>query len=67
VVKDIDALKHRLEASSKKHLGRHSVLLEEFVPFERELALIAARSASGEIVTYPIVETQQEEQVCRRA
>ncbi|MBD2531114.1 5-(carboxyamino)imidazole ribonucleotide synthase [Nostoc flagelliforme FACHB-838] len=41
-------------------------LLEEFIPFERELAIIAARSVEGEIVTYPVVETQQEEQVCRR-
>jgi len=29
-------------------------------------AVIAARSTGGEIVTYPIVETQQQEQVCRR-
>jgi len=28
--------------------------------------VIAARSTGGEIVTYPIVETQQQEQVCRR-
>ncbi|MEA5515018.1 5-(carboxyamino)imidazole ribonucleotide synthase [Nodularia sp. UHCC 0506] len=41
-------------------------LIEEFVPFERELAIIAARSVEGEVVTYPVVETQQEEQVCRR-
>ncbi len=41
-------------------------MLEEFVPFERELAIIAARSAEGEIVIYPVVETQQEQQVCRR-
>lgn len=41
-------------------------LLEEFVPFERELAVMAARSPSGEIITYPIVETQQERQVCQR-
>ena len=41
-------------------------LVEEFVPFERELAVMAARSATGEIVVYPVVETQQEEQVCRR-
>lgn len=41
-------------------------LVEEFVPFTRELAIIAARSVSGEIVTYPVVETQQEQQVCRR-
>ncbi len=41
-------------------------LLEEFVPFERELAIVAARGVSGEVKTYPIVETQQETQVCRR-
>jgi 5-(carboxyamino)imidazole ribonucleotide synthase len=41
-------------------------LIEEFVDFDRELAIIAARGANGEVVTYPILETQQEEQVCRR-
>jgi len=49
-----------------ERLGRASVLLEEFVPFERELAAIACRSVSGDIAVYPIVETQQEDQVCRR-
>ncbi|MEG3846333.1 5-(carboxyamino)imidazole ribonucleotide synthase [Microcoleus sp. herbarium19] len=44
-----------------------SLLVEEFVPFDRELAAIAARSATGEIAIYPIVETQQENQVCRLA
>ncbi len=43
-----------------------SFLVEEFVPFVKELAIIAARSSNGEIVTYPVVETQQEKQVCRR-
>jgi 5-(carboxyamino)imidazole ribonucleotide synthase len=43
-----------------------SWLLEEFIPFERELAVMAARSVTGEIVVYPVVETQQENQVCRR-
>jgi 5-(carboxyamino)imidazole ribonucleotide synthase len=41
-------------------------LLEAFVPFERELAVMVARSAAGELVVYPVVETQQEQQVCRR-
>jgi 5-(carboxyamino)imidazole ribonucleotide synthase len=41
-------------------------LIEEFIPFDRELAIIAARGVSGEIATYPILETQQQEQVCRR-
>ena len=53
------------EATLEK-LGENPVLLEEFVPFERELAVIAARSVAGEVVVYPVVETQQEEQVCRR-
>lgn len=41
-------------------------LIEEFVPFERELAVMGARSISGAVVVYPVVETQQENQVCRR-
>ncbi|MBE9103146.1 5-(carboxyamino)imidazole ribonucleotide synthase [Vacuolonema iberomarrocanum] len=41
-------------------------LLEEFVPFEREMAVMAARSTTGETVVYPVVETQQVDQVCRR-
>ncbi len=47
--------------------GNPSVLLEAFVPFDRELAVVVARSVSGEVALYPIVETQQEQQVCRRA
>ena len=49
-----------------KTLHDQPLLVEEFVPFERELAVMAARSVTGEIVVYPIVETQQENQVCRR-
>lgn len=42
------------------------ILIEEFIPFERELAVMVARSRDGQIVTYPVVETQQADQVCRR-
>ncbi len=41
-------------------------LLEEWIPYERELAVIVARSLSGEICVYPVVETLQVQQVCRR-
>lgn len=41
------------------------LLIEEFIPFERELAVMAARSVTGEIRIYPVVETYQENQVCR--
>jgi 5-(carboxyamino)imidazole ribonucleotide synthase len=46
--------------------GQAPVLLEEFVPFQKELAVMVARSASGEIAVFPTVETQQVEQICRR-
>ncbi|MEW6497298.1 MAG: 5-(carboxyamino)imidazole ribonucleotide synthase [Cyanobacteriota bacterium] len=49
-----------------KKLEYKPVMLEKFVPFERELAVMAARSVTGDVVVYPVVETQQEEQVCRR-
>jgi 5-(carboxyamino)imidazole ribonucleotide synthase len=42
-------------------------MVEAFVPFERELAVMAARSPTGEIALYPAVETYQEQQVCRWA
>lgn len=46
-------------------IGAENLLMETFVPFERELAIMAARSARGEMVIYPIVETEQQNQVCR--
>ncbi len=51
--------------SIRAKLKGQSLLVEKFVPFDRELAVIAARSANGEMAIYPIVETQQENQVCR--
>ena len=41
------------------------MLLEEFVRFAKELAVMVARNVSGEIVVYPVVETYQKNQVCR--
>jgi 5-(carboxyamino)imidazole ribonucleotide synthase len=40
------------------------VLVEEFVPFARELAVMVARRPSGETVPYPVVETRQRDHVC---
>lgn len=57
---------HNLIHDRSDPLPASTFLLEAFVPFERELAVMVARSASGETVVYPVVETQQEQQVCRR-
>jgi 5-(carboxyamino)imidazole ribonucleotide synthase len=42
-------------------------MAEAFVPFERELAIMAARSVTGEIALYPVIETHQQQQVCHWA
>lgn len=47
-------------------MGKAPALLESYVKFSAEIAAIAARSESGEYAIYPVVETQQVEQVCRR-
>jgi 5-(carboxyamino)imidazole ribonucleotide synthase len=38
--------------------------IEEMVPFEKELAVMVARSIGGEIVTYPVVETIHKDNIC---
>jgi 5-(carboxyamino)imidazole ribonucleotide synthase len=63
-IRDFTALSNWITAWSQSNT---EILLEEFVPFVKELAVMAARSADGEIMTYAIVETQQVDQVCRRA
>lgn len=57
---------HKRFQERSAQLADTPLLVEEFIPFERELAVIAARSVSGEVVVYPVVETQQDNQVCRR-
>ncbi|MEM1171266.1 MAG: 5-(carboxyamino)imidazole ribonucleotide synthase [Cyanobacteria bacterium P01_H01_bin.35] len=57
IIKDIETLKSQ---------GNSEFFIQEFIPFDREVAFIAARSVTGEVKVYPVVETQQENQVCRR-
>ncbi|PZG16686.1 5-(carboxyamino)imidazole ribonucleotide synthase [Nonomuraea aridisoli] len=40
------------------------LMAEAFVPFERELAVLVARSPHGQGVSYPVVETVQENGIC---
>jgi 5-(carboxyamino)imidazole ribonucleotide synthase len=48
-----DVLSHGLE-----------VFVEEFIPFDRELAVLVARSPSGHGAAYPVVETVQRDGIC---
>jgi 5-(carboxyamino)imidazole ribonucleotide synthase len=42
-----------------------SLIAEEFIAFERELAVLAARSPHGQGAVYPVVETIQRDGICR--
>ncbi|MDX2377005.1 5-(carboxyamino)imidazole ribonucleotide synthase [Microbacterium sp. LRZ72] len=44
-----------------------ALLVEELVPFRRELAQQVARAPRGEMVAYPVVETVQRDGVCAEA
>lgn len=60
VVRSVDDAQDWLAA-----LGEgEALLVEELVPFVRELAQQVARRPSGEIVAYPVVETVQRDGVC---
>lgn len=37
---------------------------EKFIPFQKELAIMIARSTTGELATYPVTETIQERNIC---
>ncbi len=40
-------------------------IAEEYVPFDRELAVLAARSPHGQGAVYPVVQTVQRDGICR--
>ena len=41
------------------------LMVEEFIDFQMEVSVIAARSTTGEIQTYPLVENMHEENILR--
>ena len=45
------------------HEGRE-LLVEQFVPFTKELAVMVLRGRDGEVQAYPIVETIQKNHIC---
>lgn len=59
IIKDAQALE-----TLSKRVPLRELLVEEFIPFERELGIIAARNVSGEIAVYPVTQTYQQNQVC---
>lgn len=51
-------------ACAKLGFPERELMVEAWVPFARELAVMVARGQSGECVTYPVVETIQRNHIC---
>ncbi len=47
-------------------VGRRTAILEAFVPFIREVSVIAARAPDGAIAAYEVVENQHQDHVLKR-
>lgn len=58
-IADLEGLRHLLESVDPQQW-----ILEEMVPFERELALTACRDRQGNLACFPLVETHQHQRVC---
>jgi 5-(carboxyamino)imidazole ribonucleotide synthase len=46
-------------------LGTKSAILEAFIPFEREVSVIAARSASGEVECFDVTENEHRDHILK--
>ena len=51
-------------AGAVTKLGGVFLYAEKFVPFVKELAVVSARGTTGEIVTFPVVETVHKNNIC---
>lgn len=47
----------------RKFAGQ-KLYVEQFVPFTKELAVVAARTREGVVVTYPVVQTIHQDHIC---
>jgi 5-(carboxyamino)imidazole ribonucleotide synthase len=53
-------------AAAWKAVGEQPSICEAFVAFDREVSIVAARSTTGEIVTYPLVENHHRGGILRK-
>jgi 5-(carboxyamino)imidazole ribonucleotide synthase len=61
-------IRHRSEVDAAwQKLGGRPLILEGFVPFDRELSLLAVRGRDGSIATYPLVENEHQNGILHRS
>lgn len=60
-IKNKDQLENALDL-----IGNQPAILEAFVPFEREVSVIAARNEQGQVVSYDIAENVHQNQILKQ-
>jgi 5-(carboxyamino)imidazole ribonucleotide synthase len=65
VAGSIDGASPDLPAPFDSWWADGALLAEERVPFDRELAVLVARSPSGQVAVWPVVQTRQVDGICR--
>ncbi len=53
-----------LSAWDKLRGAKNQLMVETFIRFKKELAVMVVRGVSGEMATYPVVETIQKDHIC---
>jgi phosphoribosylaminoimidazole carboxylase len=60
VVRDLSQVEAAITA-----LGGRPLYAEKWVPFVKEIAVLVVRTTSGDVRSYPVVETIQKESICQ--
>ena len=64
IIDNLEAAEKLLTETQGADIGLYA---EEHVKIEKELAVLVARRPSGQLLTYPVIETRQEEGICHEA
>lgn len=57
-------IRNESEIEEKYKLLKGELLVEAYIAYEKELAIMVARNSDGDLVTYPIAHTLQENHIC---
>ncbi|NNE57684.1 MAG: 5-(carboxyamino)imidazole ribonucleotide synthase [Hellea sp.] len=53
--------------SAYKFLGEVPCIAEQFIPFRREVSVIAARGLNGEVAAYPLIENEHRDHILHKS
>jgi 5-(carboxyamino)imidazole ribonucleotide synthase len=58
-------IRGEVDPSAFDELGGQPQILEAFVPFEREISVVAARGADGRVVTFDVTENEHQDHILK--